>query len=233
MLAETSHAQIAATGSDAATPARVSHSTVRCCSATSVKRQRQAHKRDGRMVDVDDGVQRVVVRRGAVAPDQHFRPRARGLNLRAPAVVLHGRQRRAVLGGIAQHPAVVGDQRHPDARETAHPVGFLIELIGRQAGVAGEQLGGQARFGRQRRLDALHGEPADPRPARPARPSSPRHGPDDESGQEDLAAKPDRHGTGSVSLYPNCFTVVSASAISGSFSRRRRTWTSTVRVPPV
>jgi hypothetical protein len=37
MLAETSHAQIAATGSDAATPARVSHSTVRCCSATSVK----------------------------------------------------------------------------------------------------------------------------------------------------------------------------------------------------
>ena len=60
-----------------------------------------------------------------------------------------------------------------------------------------------------------------------------RDGPDDEGGQEDLAAKADRHGTGSVSLYPNCFTVVSASAISGSFSRSRRTWTSTVRVPPV
>ncbi len=126
----------------------------------------------------------------------------------------------------------VGDQRHPDACETAHPVGFLVELIGRQAGVAGEQLGGQPRFGRQRRLDALHGEPADPRlHDQPGRHRRDR--PDDESGQEDLAAKADRHGTGSVSLYPNCFTVVIASAISGSFSRRRRTWTSTVRVPPV
>ena len=42
----------------------------------------------------------------------------------------------------------------------------------------------------------------------------------------------ERHG-GSTSLYPNCFTVTSASVNGGSFSRSRRTWTSTVRVPPV
>ena len=37
----------------------------------------------------------------------------------------------------------------------------------------------------------------------------------------------------STSLYPNCFTVTSASISTGSFSRSRRTCTSTVRVPPV
>ncbi len=70
---------------------------------------------------------------------------------------------------------------------------------GEHAGIASQQLGGQPRLGRQRRLDALHGEPPDPRlQDQPGRHR--RDGPDDEGGQEDLAAKPhaSRHRLGQL-----------------------------------
>ena len=50
----------------------------------------------------------------------------------------------------------------PDSDSTRR-IGFVVELIGGQSGIAGQQLGGQPRVGRERRLDALHREPADPR----------------------------------------------------------------------
>ena len=121
------------------------------------------------------------------------------------------------------------DERDARADQAAERIRLGIELGAGRGLPVRQRFGSQPRLADERTLDALARD-------LPHRPRD-EHGGDEqrqrrrhERGQEEASAE--RHGR-SVSLYPNCLIVSMASVSGGSFSRRRRMWTSTVRVPPV
>jgi hypothetical protein len=147
-------------------------------------------------------------------------------------VILHARNGLQRFGRIADDPSIGGDHRHARAGERAETIGLAVELRQRrQWSAAPEEVRGQARLGHQGRFDFFVNLAAQQR-----REQCPGDGQcdhrRDQRGEKELGLEGSNHGM-SASLYPNCLTVTSASVRSGSFSRSRRTWTSTVRVPPV
>jgi hypothetical protein len=128
---------------------------------------------------------------------------------------------------VAEHASVRANQRDPHVDARAEILGLGIERGRRPLRLTRDELRHEDRFRDERPLDSRHHLPAH-RPRDERRRG--RHGDQRrrKGRQKQLAAK--RHAP---SLYPNCLTVTIASCSSGIFSRRRRTCTSTVRVPPV
>ena len=133
--------------------------------------------------------------------------------------------------GIADHSTVGRDEGYARAAELTQPIGFGVR-VGQRIEVR-EQGSGEPRLGEQPAFD-VGGHVTAQGALDEHRGDDERERRRDEDAEE--RAGPERHGEGrgaSSSLYPNCLTVVSAVVKSGIFSRSRRTWTSTVRVPPV
>ena len=153
----------------------------------------------------------------------------RALDLRPRAVVFDRRQRLAIEIRIANDDAVGGDERDTSPDEPGKRIGLRVELgLGGRLAVR-ECFGGEPCLADERALDALVGCGTD-RPRHEHRCDNERDCRGDERSKEEASAE--CHGR-STSLYPNCLMVSMLSESGGSFSRRRRMWTSTVRVPPV
>jgi hypothetical protein len=71
-------------------------------------------------------------------------------------VIFHDRDGLESLARVADHSTVARDERDPSAHQLTDSVGFRVELCARHGcrqSTAGEQLGRQPSFGRERRLD--------------------------------------------------------------------------------
>ena len=134
---------------------------------------------------------------------------------------------------VPEHAAVCGDERHTRFDERRKADGLCLEAAGGCGRlIALDLVRHEPRLEQHPFLDpVVHVVPQ--RPEQQAGGDERREDAGPRPGQEHLRPEARRpHGL-SRSLYPNCGTVTMASAMRGSFSRNRRTWTSTVRVPPV
>src|SRR5258705_12866635 len=134
----------------------------------------------------------------------------------------------------AEHASVPRNQRAPRRRQLRQPVRLIVQLtVGADCRIVRKKFRNELRLADEAHFDGGsfvlaplgrddHGEEG-----KGCRGNAERR-------EKDLRAEAEAHVTSfSASLYPNCFTVTSASTSVGNFSLRRRTWTSTVRVPPV
>ena len=178
------------------------------------------------------GVEHLGVDGGADAACASDPVRARLDNLGAVAVFFEGREPIRIHPRIAEHPPVGCDESDPRLDERGEPDGLRLVAAG-SAGrlVPLDLICHESRLEQHALLDALvHLLPQ--RPEQQAGRGERRDEAGTRRGEEDLPPEACPHGA-SPSLYPNCGTVMIASARMGSFSLSRRTWTSTVRVPPV
>ena len=201
------------------------------------QREREPDERHVGMVHGHGRVEQIALHRRAVAARHAYPAGPRELDLRPRAVVLHRRQRDAVLRGVADDASARLDDGHPCAETAAEGVGFPVEIRhGGRSTATRHEIGHQPGLGHQVRRDPVEELPL----------QQPGH---ERGGQQQAEARDaerrekqtdaESHGLDgasgscSTSLYPNCLTVTIATASSGSFSRSRRMCTSTVRVPPV
>ena len=121
------------------------------------ERKRQADERDLRVADARRDVQHVDAERRAVPLGASDAVGGGRRDFRTRQVILEVGQRVDRLRGIAQHPSVRGNQRHPRGDQLAHPVGFGVRLI--DPGGRLQELRGQFRFLDERLLEPLVGLP--------------------------------------------------------------------------
>ena len=189
------------------------------------------------MIDRHCRIQQVALHRRAVAAG-HADPGGPGeLDLGPGAVVLHRRQGGSILGRVADDTATRIDDGHARAEAPPQRVGLAVEIgHGRSRSAPGDEVGDEPRLGYQVRRDPVEKLPLEqPGHERGGQQQAEARDPERREKQP-RAESHDRDGElafSSTSLYPNCFTVTIAPASIGSFSRSRRMWTSTVRVPPV
>ena len=201
------------------------------------QRQRQPDERHAGMIDPHGRVQQVALHRRAVAAGHPDASRPGEVDLGPGAVVLHRRQRRAVFGRIADDAPARLDDGHPRAEAQPQRIGLPVQLgDGGTRSASRDEIGHQPRLGHQDRRDPVEELPLE-QPGHERGGQQQAETRDTERSKKQPGAEShawaDGLASSSTSLYPNCFTVTIAPASIGSFSRSRRMWTSTVRVPPV
>ena len=163
-------------------------------------------------------------------------PVERRAHLGPVAVVLELRDRVGIALGFADHAAVGIDQRDARARGAGHALDECLGARARPVVQDAARLGLQEpRHAGQARLDGLDREVAERVvQVEAGREHGDAHEADERQRQLQRDATPDqtqdRHGQSTGSRrYPTPFTVVMRPPSSPSLTRRRRTWTSTVR----
>ena len=111
------------------------------------------------MRDWNRRVERVVLGRRAVTPNQHLAVAARSFgDLGSLRVILHRCQICAVPRRIADDFPILCDEGDPHADQCAEPIRFIVELGHRYGAPLPEQFGSHAGLGGKCVLDALDGQ---------------------------------------------------------------------------
>ena len=207
------------------------------CAPTVGERARQPRDRDDPAV-LPDGhgrVEQVLADRGAVPLRLAGASGERLLDLRAVRVVLQPRELRPRDRRVGEDAAVGGDDRDARldvARGRVHD--GVERVLARAAGeLVLDDTGHEPRLGRER-VRRLVARAALQRGPREHQERPERHGRSDHRRHHHAPAQrklSDQDSPSRARRYPIDLTVMRRSARPGSFSRRRRTCTSTVRVP--